>query len=138
MIRCIMAIVYSWQNDEPEYLLLKRNAALGGYWQPVTGFIEGPETNLEAALREFHEETGIKDYEKVFDPAHHYFFDMNGKKCTISVLAIEVKNKPEVILSYEHTTFKWVNFQEASEMLYWKNNVEALTILHQQITASSM
>jgi len=54
------------------------------------------------------------------------------------VLAIEVKNKPEVILSYEHTTFKWVNFQEASEMLYWKNNVEALTILHQQITASSM
>ncbi|NLZ38112.1 MAG: NUDIX pyrophosphatase [Firmicutes bacterium] len=135
MIRCIMAIVYRWRNNEPEYLLLKRSPALGGYWQPITGFIEEPEANRYAALRELYEETGISDYEKVIDPAHYYFFDMNGKKCAISVLAIEVKNDPKIRLSFEHTKYQWVNFQKASNMLHWENNVKALTILHQQLNS---
>lgn len=133
MTRCVMTIVYRWQNNAPQYLLLKRNPELGGYWQPVTGFIEEPETNRYAALREFHEETGIMIYERVFDPHHYYSFDMNGDQCFISVLAVEVKNNPPIQLSFEHTAFQWVDYQEASKMLHWENNVEALTILHQQL-----
>jgi dATP pyrophosphohydrolase len=128
-----MTIVYRWQNCEPQYLLLKRSQELGGYWQPVTGFIEEPEANRYAALREFHEETGIEIYERVFDPQHSYSFDMNGVECFMSVLAVEVKDSPSITLSFEHTAYKWVDYEEACKMLHWDNNIEALTILHQQL-----
>ncbi|MCR3923397.1 MAG: NUDIX domain-containing protein [Firmicutes bacterium] len=133
MIRCIMTFVYRWQNDMPEYLILKRNPTLGGYWQPVTGYIDEPETNRYAALREFHEETGIVEYERIFDPQHYYFFDMNGITCSISVLAVEVNNHADVQLSFEHTAYMWVDYHEAQTMLHWKNNIEALQILHQKL-----
>ena len=39
-------------------LLLRRAAARGGFWQPVTGRLEAGETPEEAARRELREETG--------------------------------------------------------------------------------
>lgn len=136
MIRCIMVWLYQWANAEPLYLLLKRNPSLGGYWQPVTGYIEPPENNRTAALRELLEETGIEKYEQVFDPEHYYFFDMNGQKCAMSVLAVEVKNPPAVRLSEEHTAFQWLSYADARRQLYWPNNKQALDILHVKLLAA--
>ena len=133
MARCIMVWLYQWVDGEIRYLLLKRNPYLGGYWQPVTGFIEEPETNRFAALREMQEETGIESYERVFDPQHYFYFDMNGEKCSVSVLAVEVKDPPPISLSFEHTDFAWLSYEEARKKLYWANNVETLDILHKQL-----
>ncbi|EEG77241.1 NUDIX hydrolase [Dethiobacter alkaliphilus] len=134
-VRCIMVFLYKWQNGEPRYLLLKRNPKLGGYWQPVTGFIDEPETNRHAALRELTEETGIEEYERVTDPNHYFFFDMNGTSCSVSVLAVEVTDPPEIEISFEHTECKWLSYEEARQTLYWENNVETLDKLHQQLLA---
>jgi dATP pyrophosphohydrolase len=134
MRRCIMVFLYQWQNGEPSYLLLKRNNELGGYWQPVTGFIEEPETNLEAALRELVEETGVELYERVTDPKHFFYFDMNGTKCSVSVLAVEVANPPDIQISFEHTAHCWLSYEEARETLFWENNRETLDKLHNQLT----
>ena len=136
MIRCIMVWLYQWTEKEPLYLLLKRTPSLGGFWQPVTGYIEPPESNRNAALRELFEETGIEKYEQVFDPQHYYFFNMHGKECAMSVLAVEVKNPPAIRLSEEHTAFQWLSYAEARQMLYWPNNMVALDILHEKLLAS--
>ena len=133
MRRCIMVFLYKWENGEPMYLLLKRTRELGGYWQPVTGFIEEPETNREAALRELVEETGIEIYERVMDPAHYFFFDMNGTACSVSVLAVEVSNPPEIQMSFEHTDRVWLVYEEARAILFWDNNIETLDKLHSQL-----
>jgi dATP pyrophosphohydrolase len=125
-----MVFLYQWENSEPKYLLLKRNSILGGYWQPVTGFIEAPETNRQAALRELSEETGVEEYERVLDPKHFFFFDMNGRQCSVSVLAIEVRALPKIRLSYEHTDYDWLGYDEARNRLHWENNRETLDILH--------
>lgn len=132
--RCIMVFLYQWDNGEPKYLLLKRNHNLGGYWQPVTGFIEDPETNREAALRELGEETGIEIYVRVTDPKHFFFIDMNGVQCSMSVLAVEVAAPPpDIKLSFEHTEHLWLTYHEAREKLYWQNNRETLDKLHNQL-----
>ena len=128
-----MAFLYKWENGEPCYLLLKRSSKLGGYWQPVTGFIEEPETNRQAALRELSEETGIEIYERIIDPRHYFFFDMNGEKCSVSVLAIEVGSRPHIRLSFEHTEHCWLRYREARSRLYWENNRETLDKLHRQL-----
>ena len=41
-----------------EYLLLRRTASRGGFWQGVTGGVEEDEGVVEAATRELFEETG--------------------------------------------------------------------------------
>ncbi|OZA09057.1 MAG: dihydroneopterin triphosphate diphosphatase, partial [Methylotenera sp. 17-45-7] len=40
-------------------VLIMERADKPGYWQSVTGSIEGDETPLQAAVREVHEETGL-------------------------------------------------------------------------------
>ncbi len=42
-----------------EYLLLRRIASRGGFWQGVTGGVEDDEEILETARRELMEETGL-------------------------------------------------------------------------------
>lgn len=128
-----MVFLYKWENGEPRYLLLKRNRELGGYWQPVTGFIEEPETNRAAALRELSEETGIEVYERVTDPRHYFFIDMHGDQCSVSVLAVEVSDPPEIQISFEHTDHRWLTYEEARKTLHWENNVYALDKLHRQL-----
>lgn len=128
--RCIMVFLYKWENGKPRYLLLKRSKELGGYWQPVTGFFEEPETNRQAALRESFEETGIETYQRVVDPRLYFFFDMNGEKCAVSVLALEVAGQAQIQLSYEHTEHCWLHYREARLILYWENNRETLDKLH--------
>jgi len=129
--RCIMVFLYKWENGEPWYLLLKRNQELGGYWQPVTGFFEEPETNRHAALRELIEETGIETYQRIIDPRHFFFFDMNGERCAVYVLAVEVATQAQIQLSYEHTEHCWLLYGEARSILHWENNRETLDRLHQ-------
>ncbi len=125
-----MVFLYYWEDTQPKYLLLKRNRKLGGYWQPVTGFIEAPETNRQAALRELAEETSVEEYERLLDPRHFFFFDMNGLQCAVSVLAVEAAARPQIRLSFEHTEYLWLNYHEAREKLYWENNRETLDKLH--------
>lgn len=138
MTRCVMVWLYQWVNGQPLYLLLKRNHILGGYWQPVTGYIEESETDRYAALRELLEETGIEDYARILDPEYSFVFDMNGASCTVTVFAVEVKDPPEIIISYEHTESMWLFYEDARKQLYWPNNVETIDFLHKQLLNSQI
>ena len=51
-------------NPAAEFLILKRNESLGGFWQPVTGgFEEGDKSLIQSCKREIEEETGITHLE---------------------------------------------------------------------------
>ena len=51
------ALVYRIKNGELELLLLKHR--FGGHWSFPKGHVEEGETEVETALREVHEETGL-------------------------------------------------------------------------------
>src|SRR5688572_10920659 len=57
--RSIQVVIFAELDGQREFLLLKRVASHGGFWQAVTGSLENEETHREAAVREVFEETGI-------------------------------------------------------------------------------
>ena len=130
-----MAFVYYFpENMDPVYLLLKRTPQLGGYWQPVTGFVEQNESAVHAALREIEEETGLKSPRQIMDIDFRFSFFMeeDGIRCYVDTLGVEVEHS-QIELSFEHTDYRWLGYQKARELLYWDNNKKTLDLLHDQL-----
>lgn len=119
LIRKVMVIAV-WRNSsippEQKILLLKRNPSDGGEWQPVTGKVEQEEDFLDAALREFQEETGLEPPEQ---PAYlgleHDFTGRWGDAVERSYRIVFTDNQPPepVLDGQEHTEFAWLNIDEA-------------------------
>jgi len=120
-----------------EYLLLKRLPERNGFWQPVTGGLKEGETLIEALLREVMEETGIRDFIRVIEGVH-YFELSDHNLIKEYVYGVEVSIAKEIILDgKEHSEYRWCSFQEALQMLCWKENKEALKRLNRTLTEHS-
>ncbi len=137
--------IYRTVNGAREYLLLKRIAEAGGFWQGVTGGVEDDETVLQTAIRELREETGFVDtvivqidYRRTFPvPAsmQHYF---SNNITNLTEHAFHTGVAPDVtpvIDSREHSEYLWVGYHQAVEMLKYPGNIEALTICEKELNA---
>ena len=129
-----------------EFLLLKRTAERGGFWQPVTGGVEDTDEGLSAAcFRELEEEAGIKkeDICRVIENVHEFDFDSrNFKMGAVTrlhehVFGFEVEPGQAVTLHGnvypEHDEFRWAPFEEALRLLKWESNREALKKLRARL-----
>ena len=135
--RSIQVVVFSDGIGERHYLLLRRVASHGGFWQSVTGSLEGDETHKQAAVREVLEETGIASNEEelielgvvnIFEIAPQWRdryapgVTHNEEVCfALGVRECEVRLDP-----IEHDGYAWASFDRAMEMLYWDSNKQAL------------
>ena len=75
--------VIVFKKDEKEnykFLLLKRIKSRGGFWQPITGGIEGDESEEEAMKREIKEEIGVKNILNIIGNIYHFVLEENGKE----------------------------------------------------------
>ena len=120
-----------------EFLLLRRLASHGGFWQSVTGSLEGRETHLDAAVREIREETGIiarpgdlidLDLINTFEIAPQWLpryapgVTHNEEIC----FALRVEKREVRIDLSEHDSCTWVDSDTALEMLHWVSSKRAL------------
>lgn len=110
-----------------EFLLLEVTTPEGRFWQPITGGIEAGETAVAAACRELQEETGISasEAELMVLGAQTVVLDASltiAKK----VFLLMVTDKPQVVISREHTDHQWCSPAETAKELYWPNNRETL------------
>jgi dATP pyrophosphohydrolase len=115
-----------------EYLLLKRSPELGGYWQPITGSVEQNETLADAAVREACEEVGASPVCSLVGPVHRFRYEKNGVEFEEHVFGLEV-SEPSVLLSREHTEWKWLTHEEALASLKWNANRDGLRMLHAEL-----
>ena len=115
-----------------EFLLLKRadDQQYPGLWQMVTGKIEGEEKAYQTALREIKEETGLLPVQLWVAPKINSFYELKDDYiCMLPVFAARIEGKTNVILSEEHTEYKWVGKDEAKKLLAWPGQRESVDII---------
>ena len=135
IIRVIDAYVYITTDDGILFLLLKRakTKMYEHLWQGVGGKIEKGEKSWETAKRELLEETGLIP-KKMFIADHvSKFYEAKDDRINfVPVFGIEVNTK-EVVLSDEHSEYKWVTINEALDLLVWTGQKQAIKIVNDMI-----
>lgn len=117
-------------------LLLKKNSKRD-LWQSVTGSIELGEDPYDTALRELQEETGINKQRSdlIFDDLSHKFMIYSEwidryKESTYSnkeyIFSLKLNDEVSVKLSREHSSYKWVDLNEAIHLVFSWTNKAAL------------
>ncbi|HEY7546286.1 MAG TPA: dihydroneopterin triphosphate diphosphatase [Blastocatellia bacterium] len=142
--RSVQVVIFAESESGREYLLLRRIADHGGFWQFVTGSLEECEAHLQAAAREVFEETGIVCSESdLIDIGLINTFEISPlwlKKYAPGVthneevcFALRVEKRPIRLDPVEHTEYGWVDYDSAMKMLYWESNRKALDATQKMI-----
>ena len=99
---------------ENEYLILRRANYIkrfGGKWCLPGGHVEKGESNIDAAIRELGEETGIHPGQQMMQSFKFKY--RNGDESEIFVCSLT--EKPDVKISREHAQYKWVTYDDFKE-----------------------
>ena len=113
-----------------EYLALHYGA---GHWGFCKGKLDPGENNQEAALREIKEETGLDvNLDSNFEHRLYYKFrsregELVSKEVTFFTAQTSVK---KITLSFEHSDYEWLPYEEARQKLTHDNSVHLLDIAH--------
>ena len=109
------------ENEESKFLLLNYPS---GHWDFVKGKMEEGETTKQTALRETKEETGISDVEfcQGFEEEIEYYFYAEGEEIHKKVIFFLGKTETiDIILSYEHLDYIWLEFDNALNKITYEN-----------------
>ena len=119
-------------------VLLMERADKVGYWQSVTGSVEGNETPQQTAIREVLEETGLdalaydfQDWQisNVYEiyPHWRHRYAPGVVENTEHLFALCLPSALAVALApKEHTSYEWVDWREAAQRVFSWTNVDAI------------
>jgi DNA polymerase len=122
-------VVYSKFDDKYKYLFLKRKE---GWLDFPKGHIEAGETEIQAALRETQEETGLTiGHENLIPYFHHditFNFTHKGTKIIkrVRMFLSRMPDNVKITVSREHKGYIWLDYQEAMFNLSFGNQKSML------------
>lgn len=125
-----LAVCYAIRRlgESYEFLQMKRHprAYMGGAWGVPGGRIEEGERPSTAAVRELHEETGLRPIELfLIDKVSSFYSEhLNAIIHGVQYCAV-VASDAVVTLNEEHTEYKWIPIDEIEPHLRWSSEVEA-------------
>jgi bis(5'-nucleosidyl)-tetraphosphatase len=123
--------------DDLRYLLLD----YGRHWDFAKGHVDPGETDLDAAVRELREETGITHFARVADFQQEivYFF-RSGRhgliRKTVVFFLAEV-SRTDVILSEEHVGHAFLPFAAAVKRATFAAAKELLRAAHERLASAT-
>mgnify|MGYP001589609064 CR=1 FL=1 len=128
--KSIGGIIFLEENKKRLYLLLEYeriNDKEGKhkYWDFPKGHIEKKESEEDTLLREIKEETNLTNLEiiKSFKKSIKYFFIKDNKFINKEVVYYLLKSSSKnVKISFEHSNYKWSEFNEALELIGFKSS----------------
>lgn len=123
--------VFRIVNSEMEFLILERSKVgiYPGLWQMVTGKIEDGEKAFETAVREIKEESDLNIEDLWVVPKINSFYSEDSDSIyQVPVFAAEVSSQTVIKLSKEHSSYKWVKYEEAIKAFAWEEQKNALKI----------
>jgi dATP pyrophosphohydrolase len=129
----IQNIIYRKKDGNFEVLLLKRTPERGGFWNVVNGTLELNESIVECKKRELMEEVGIQDGVHWNDEIYRFSFPYKDYVIVVIVFSTEVSETQRVIINDEHTEFRWVSFDEATDMLQFDDDKKGLKICKEKL-----
>lgn len=121
------------ENNKLKFLLLKRSPEekYPNIWQMVTGKIKNGEKAFDAALRELNEETGLTAEELFSVPVvNSVYLSETDEVCMIPVFVCRVDENAKVKISKEHSEFKWLEPDEAVELLNWEGQKKSVRLIN--------
>ena len=114
----IAPVITVFIKYKDELLLLKRSnkvRAYQGKWNVVAGYLDELKPVRKKALEEIEEELKIPESNilSIYVGESYEFIDTKIKKTwIICPILVELKNKPKIVLDWEHTEYKWIKLKE--------------------------
>lgn len=114
-------IFYEDMHDSRMFLVLHYPA---GHWDFPKGALERGETEVQAAKREIFEETGLKidefypDFRRKID---YQYRRQDGLSHKSVIFFLARSDTQKVRISFEHSGFDWLSFDQAMHRLTFEN-----------------
>ncbi len=106
-------------------LLLKRH---NGLWEFPGGGVEWGEDPIKTATRETKEETGLDVYDLKYVTVTSATYEKDGNdKHSVYVVYKAKTDSEDVVLSGEHTEYRWLTVMEARYLKFALNAEDVLT-----------
>jgi 8-oxo-dGTP pyrophosphatase MutT (NUDIX family) len=117
-----------------QFLLIQHHA---GHWGFPKGHADPGESAIEAACREFTEETGIADYQVLPNTSfsERYFFKQNGQLVRKTVTYFPALAYSTIVQcqAAEIQAYAWLNFEAAIARLSFENSKQILREVYQHL-----
>ena len=119
-------------------VLIMERADKVGFWQSVTGSVEGDETPMQTAIREVHEETGLdanqynlQDWHasNIYEiyPHWRHRYAPGVMQNTEHLFGLELPSPIAIKLApNEHVRYEWVDWRVAATCVFSWTNIDAL------------
>ena len=111
-----------YNKNDILYLLLNY---VSSHWDFPKGNKEKDETDIETAIRETKEETGISDLVFINGFKKNVFYNYKRNNILISkkvIYYLAKTNTSTVVLSNEHTGYKWYTYNDALAKITYQNS----------------
>ena len=116
-------------NETKVLLLQHPDGTKVGHWDFPKGHVEIGESEIQTAVRELGEETGITDINILPDFSHTISYSLikKGQKIDKKVIFfVALTNETNVVLSHEHQAFAWLDLDTALNRLTYENAKKTL------------
>lgn len=120
------AVVFRKEKGKLIYLLIQYGL---GHWGFPRGNLAKGESWQEAAEREIVEETDLKGIKFIHDfkEVSKFFYKKDGETIyKIVTFFLAETTEEEIKLSFEHKDYKWLEYNEAFDLITYKDSKETL------------